>query len=176
MLYVYVHMKNTGYQLATFAMGCFWQPDYIFSKVKGVASTRVGYTGGDPSLREPTYEEVSSGTTGYAEAIEITFDPKVITYAQLLDLFWQNHDPTTINRQGPDVGAQYRSAIFYHSEEQRAQALASKAKWLPRLIDPSRKIVTEIKQASTFYVAEEYHQKYLETNNRTCHISQRVFR
>lgn len=157
-------------------MGCFWQPDYIFPKIKGVLNTRVGYTGGDSSLKDPTYEEVCSDTSGYAEAIEIEFDPEVITYDQLLDVFWQNHDPTTLNRQGPDVGSQYRSAIFYHNEKQHAQALASKSKWESRLIDPTKEIVTEIVPASTFYAAEDYHQKYLVKNNKTCHISKKVFR
>lgn len=159
---------------ATFAMGCFWQPDYVFSKVKGVVATRVGYTGCNTE-GTPNYEQVCSGKTGCAEAIEITFDPKVITYNQLLDIFWMKHDPTQMNRQGPDVGTQYRSAIFYHTPEQKKQAVASEATWKKRLIDPAT-IVTEISKATVFYPAEAYHQKYLEKTGRACHLSRSVFR
>ncbi len=163
-------------QLATFAMGCFWQPDYIFAKVKGIVKTRVGYTGCDPKCKNPTYEQVCSDKTGCAEAIEITFNPKQISYNKLLDLFWKNHDPTQMNRQGPDIGNQYRSAIFYHNEEQKQVALKSKAKYQTKLIDKSKKIVTQIIPASEFYPAEEYHQNYLEKTGRVCHISTSPFK
>lgn len=163
-------------QVATFAMGCFWQPEYVFSKIKGILKTRVGYTGCNSTCTNPDYEEVCSGTTGCAEAIEITFDPGKITYEELLDIFWTHHDPTQMNRQGPDVGTQYRSAIFYHDEKQKKLALASQKKWEPNLIDATKKIVTEITQASTFYEAEEYHQQYLDKTGRACHIPRKVFK
>ncbi len=161
---------------ATFAMGCFWQPDYIFSKVHGVIKTIVGYTGCKKGCNNPSYEEVCSSGTGCAEAIEIIFDPKVISYDELLDIFWTNHDPTTLNRQGPDTGTQYRSAIYYHDENQKKAILKSKAKWEKKLINKDMKIVTEIEKASEFYPAEKYHQKYLEKTGRSCHISRSVFR
>lgn len=161
---------------AVFAMGCFWQPDYVFAKIKGVLKTRVGYTGCNPECTNPTYEEVCSTQSGCAEAIEITFDPKKITYEELLDLFWKNHDPTQMNRQGPDVGTQYRSAIFYQNETQEKQALASKNKWEKRLTDKKLKIVTELSPAVTFYPAEDYHQNYLEKTGRSCHISRSPFK
>ena len=162
-------------QKTTFAMGCFWQPDYIFSKVEGVISVKVGYTGCDKDCENPSYEEVCSNKTGCAEAIEIEFNPEIITYNELLDLFWKNHDPTTLNRQGPDVGSQYRSAIFYHNEKQRKETLVSKEKWEKRLIDKNKKIATEFVKAGKFYSAEDYHQKYLEKTGRVCHISKSVF-
>lgn len=157
-------------------MGCFWQPDYIFSKIQGIIKTQVGYTGCNKEYNNPSYEEVCSSETGCAEAIEIIFDPDKISYDELLDLFWTNHNPTTMNRQGPDVGTQYRSAIYYHNERQKALILKSKKKWERRLIDKSMKIVTEIEPASTFYSAEDYHQKYLEKTGRSCHISRSVFK
>lgn len=161
------------FNVATFAMGCFWQPDYIFSKVSGVIKTQVGYTGCDSSCINPSYEEVCSSRTGCAEAIQIEFNPGVISYEGLLDLFWQNHDSTQMNRQGPDVGTQYRSAIFYHNKQQKKLALESKKKWKLRLKDKSKKIVTEITKASAFYEAEKYHQKYLDKTGGACHISER---
>ncbi len=161
---------------ATFAMGCFWQPDYIFSKIPGIIKTAVGYTGCSKDCKNPNYEEVCSDETGCAEAIQIIFNPKKITYQELLDLFWTNHNPTTMNQQGPDIGTQYRSAIFYHNEKQRTLAIASKEKWEKLLKDKSRKIVTEIVKASAFYPAENYHQKYLEKTGRACHIPERVFK
>lgn len=161
---------------AIFAMGCFWQPQYIFGKVKGVIKTRVGYIGGRESIKKPTYEQVCSDATGYAEAIEISFNEKIISYDELLDLFWISHDPTTLDRQGPDIGSQYRSAIFYMDDNQKKQALKSLDKWSRRLIDSKMKIVTEITKASTFYDAEDYHQNFLERTGRTCHIAKRVFR
>jgi peptide-methionine (S)-S-oxide reductase len=144
---------------ATFAAGCFWGVEAAFRQIKGVKSTAVGYIGG--RLENPSYEDVCTDQTGHAEAVEVTFDPLEVPYEELLEVFWENHDPTTLNRQGPDVGAQYRSAIFYHSPAQEAAARASKEK-----LDQSgryrRPIVTEITPASTFYRAEDYHQQYLE--------------
>jgi len=161
---------------AIFAMGCFWQPDYIFSRVSGVIKTRVGYTGCNNRFPNPTYEQVCSAETGCAEAIEITFDPKIINYDELLDIFWTNHDPTTMDRQGPDVGTQYRSAIFYLDDKQKKCALASKKKWNPKLLDKNAKIVTQIVEATEFHEAERYHQKYLDNTGRSCHISKRAFK
>jgi len=143
---------------AIFAAGCFWGVELNYSKVDGVLETRVGYCGGDTT--DPTYEAVCGKTTGHAEAIEIKYDPQVVTYDQLLDNLWEFHDPTTLNRQGPDEGSQYRSAIFYISEEQKTSAEKSIA-----ATDGSGKfkdtIVTEISPATKFWPAEEYHQKYL---------------
>lgn len=142
---------------ATFAAGCFWGVEDAFMNVTGVTATRVGYTGGH--TENPTYRDVCSGDTGHAEALEITFDPSLISYGQLLAIFWECHDPTQLNRQGPDFGSQYRSAIFYHSAEQRQAAEAARDR-----LDQSgrlrRRVVTEINAASTFWEAEEYHQKY----------------
>lgn len=163
-------------ETAIFGMGCFWQPDYVFSRVHGVLKTRVGYTGCNDDCTNPTYEEVCSSMSGCAEAIEITYDSSKITYDELLDMFWTNHDPTQMNRQGPDIGTQYRSAIFYNDEKQKKLALASKKKWGTRLLDKTKKIMTEITQAATFYAAEDYHQKYLDKTGRACHIAQRVFK
>ena len=142
---------------ATFAAGCFWGVEAAFSKPNGVISTTVGYTGG--RLHDPTYEDVCSDKTGHAEAVQITYDPGVVSYEKLLDLFWKIHDPTTPNRQGPDVGSQYRSAVFYHDPEQLRAAEKSKQNHQPNLAKP---IVTEIVPASAFYKAEEYHQQYLK--------------
>ena len=144
---------------ATFAAGCFWGVESAFRKVPGVVSATVGYTGG--SHENPTYEDVCTGRTGHAEAVQLEYDPSTVTYEELLDVFWNIHDPTTPNRQGPDVGSQYRSAIFSHDDEQEAAAIASKEKLdgSGRLPKP---IVTEIAPASTFYRAEDYHQGYLE--------------
>jgi peptide-methionine (S)-S-oxide reductase len=142
---------------ATFAAGCFWGVEDAFTSVPGVVSTRVGYLGG--SREHPTYHDVCSGMTGHAEAVEVTFDPAVILYDKLLDIFWQSHDPTQLNRQGPDHGTQYRSVIFYHSTYQKLTAENS----LTRLDCSGRlrsRIVTEIVPVSTFWEAEEYHQKY----------------
>ncbi len=143
---------------ATFGAGCFWHVEETFRHLKGVLSTTVGYTGG--TLKNPTYEDVCTDKTGHAEVVELTYDPKIITYAELLMVFWDIHDPTTKNRQGPDVGTQYRSAIFYHSPEQQTTAELSK-KNLEQKRKYSKKIVTEITKATTFYPAEEYHQQYL---------------
>ena len=169
-------MKDKEFEKATFAMGCFWQPDYVFSKISGVVETVVGYTGCNPNCKNPAYEDVCSDETNCAEAIEITFDSKKISYEKPLDIFWTHHNPTTLNRQGPDFGSQYRSTIFYHNEKQKSFALKSKIKWEKRLIDKSKKIVTEIAKASEFYKAEDYHQKYLVKTGRVCHIPERVFK
>jgi peptide-methionine (S)-S-oxide reductase len=154
--------------IATFAAGCFWGVEDAFRGVKGVKSTTVGYTGGH--TKNPTYKDVCSHTTGHAEAVEVEFDPKQASYQQLLDLFWEIHDPTQLNRQGPDVGTQYRSAIFYHDAEQEAAARASKVAQ-----EKSGKyhgpVVTEIAPAPEFYRAEDYHQQYLEKRGvKSCHF------
>ncbi|MFH1239101.1 MAG: peptide-methionine (S)-S-oxide reductase MsrA [bacterium] len=144
---------------ATFAAGCFWGVEESFRQVKGVISTTVGYTGGH--FKNPTYKEICSGKTGHAEAIQIEYDPTVVSYNQLLDMFWKIHNPTTKNRQGPDIGTQYRSAIFFHNKAQESAAIASKEKLDKSGIYKS-KIVTEIVPATEFYRAEEYHQQYYE--------------
>ncbi len=144
---------------ATFAAGCFWGVEAAFRQIPGVVSVRVGYTGGH--YPNPTYGDVCSGKTGHAEAVEVTFEGSKVSYKQLLDEFWKMHDPTTPNRQGPDVGSQYRSAIFFHSPEQEAAARKSKDR-LERSGQRGRPIVTQIVQASEFYPAEEYHQRYFE--------------
>ena len=151
---------------ATFAAGCFWGVEVDFRNTPGVTAVQVGYTGGHAD--SPTYEQVCSGTTGHAEAVEVTFDPKEVSYAELVDAFWELHDPTQVNRQGWDVGTQYRSAIFTHSPEQTAIASESKARAEARL---QRPIATEIVPATTFWPAEEYHQQYLVKQGRaTCRI------
>lgn len=146
-------------QKAIFAAGCFWGVESNFRKVEGVISTRVGYIGG--SFSEPTYKDVCSHKTGHAEAIEIAFDPSKVTYDELLDMFWSIHDPTTLNRQGPDIGTQYRSVIFYINSEQKKKALNSKTR-LEASKRNKRAIVTQIVSASDFWEAEEYHQQYVE--------------
>jgi len=151
--------SSAGLEKATFAGGCFWCMQPPYDKLKGVVSTKVGYTGG--SKKNPTYEEVSSGTTGHAEAVEIMYDPTLTRYDELLDIFWHNIDPTTLNKQFADSGTQYRTAIFYHNEEQKRLALASKEA-LERSGNFARPLVTEIVPASEFYPAEDYHQKYYE--------------
>jgi peptide-methionine (S)-S-oxide reductase len=153
---------------ATFGAGCFWGVEAAFREVKGVKETAVGYAGG--TLDNPTYQDVCTDRTGHAEVVQVEYDPNVVSYQQLLDVFWGNHDPTTVNRQGPDVGTQYRSVIFYHSPEQQALAEASKEKQQAsgRF---KRSIVTQILPAPTFYRAEDYHQQYLEKRGMTrCHI------
>jgi len=144
---------------ATFAAGCFWGVEATFRQVEGVLSTAVGYTGG--RLENPSYRAVCTDTTGHAEAVDVEYDPSRVTYEQLLGIFWENHDPTTLNRQGPDFGSQYRSAIFYHDSLQETAARESREKRNASGRYP-RPIVTEITAASTFYRAEEYHQQYLE--------------
>jgi peptide-methionine (S)-S-oxide reductase len=151
---------------AIFGAGCFWGVESAFRRIKGVTSTQVGYSGGHyPS---PTYSDVCSGATGHAEVVEVEYDPSVVSYEQLLDVFWENHDPTTLNRQGPDVGTQYRSAIFYHTPEEQAAALASKER-LEKSGRYVRPIVTQILPASEFYRAEEYHQQYFDKRGVSDH-------
>jgi len=153
---------------ASFAAGCFWGVEAAFRQVPGVLATAVGYEGG--TTENPTYEEVCRKNTGHAETVEVDFDPARVSYAQLLDVFWENHDPTTLNRQGPDVGEQYRSAIFFHDGEQEREARASKEK-LEKSGRYRRPIVTEITPASKFWKAEDYHQQYLEKRGlATCRI------
>jgi peptide-methionine (S)-S-oxide reductase len=155
-----------GRERATFGAGCFWGVEAKFRQVEGVTDTAVGYSGG--SLVNPTYRAVCSDRTGHAEVVLVEFDPSVVSYEKLLDVFWNGHDPTTLNRQGPDVGTQYRSVIFYHSEQQKAAAEASKRK-LEQSARFNRPIVTQIEPAHPFYRAEEYHQRYLEKRGRaTC--------
>lgn len=153
--------------IATFAAGCFWGVEAKFRQLPGVKNTRVGYTGGH--TENPDYKLVCTGETGHAEAIEVEFDPTVISFGQLLDFFWQIHNPTTPNRQGPDVGTQYRSAVFYHDAEQKEQAENRKQELNAGGVF-SQPIVTEITAASEFYPAEEYHQCYLEKRGQgSCH-------
>ena len=150
---------------ATFGAGFFWGVEATFRRLAGVKSTQVGYLGG--ALKNPTYEQVCTDRTGHAEVVEVTFDPATISYHDLLEVFWENHNPTTLNRQGPDVGAQYRSAIFFHSPEQEAEARRSRDAAQARF---SRPIVTEITPTSEFWRAEEYHQQYLEKRGLShCH-------
>ncbi len=155
-------MSSQPTHKATFAAGCFWGVESVFRKIDGVTGARVGYIGGHTDA--PTYAQVCTDKTGHAEAIEITFDPDQVSYRQLLEIFWENHDPTTLNRQGPDTGTQYRSAIFYHDKDQQKIAQESKLALAEsrRYPDP---IVTEIIAASTFYPAEEYHQNYCEKHH-----------
>jgi peptide-methionine (S)-S-oxide reductase len=152
---------------ATFGAGCFWGVEERYRHIPGVIETAVGYMGG--TVKDPTYHQVCNDTTGHAEVVHLTYDPRVVSYEQLLKVFWENHNPTTLNRQGPDVGTQYRSVIFTHSEEQRARALASKEQ-LEASHLWKNPIVTEIVPAEPFYRAEEYHQKYLLKNGGVCHF------
>ena len=162
-------MAAEDLKVATFAAGCFWGVEESFRLVPGVVATRVGYTGG--TRVNPTYDDVCSDKTGHAEAVEVRFDPREVSYEKLLEVFWKIHDPTTINRQGPDSGSQYRSAIFYHDAEQEKIARAS-VKALERSGRFKRAIVTQIEPAREFYPAEEYHQKYFKKRGiaPTCHI------
>jgi peptide methionine sulfoxide reductase msrA/msrB len=166
---VFVPFESAKLEKATFAAGCFWGVEEVFRNVKGVVSTRAGYTGG--TFKNPTYEDVCKGKTGHAEAVEIEFDPAQVTYEQLLDVFWDMHDPTTLNQQGPDVGAQYRSAIFYHSPAQEKAASFSKEK-LNKSKRFKNPVVTEIVKAGEFYGAEDYHQCYFQKRGikPVCHI------
>jgi peptide-methionine (S)-S-oxide reductase len=152
---------QTKTEQATFGTGCFWCTEAIFQRVKGVIRVESGYSGGQ--VKNPTYKQVTTGTTGHAEVLRIEYDPRQISYETLLEVFWHTHDPTTLNRQGADVGPQYRSVIFYHNEAQRTKALASKAKTEKAKLwkDP---IVTEISPLSTYYPAEDYHQNYFNNN------------
>jgi len=150
---------------ATFGAGCFWGVEAAFRKIQGVVSTTVGYSGG--SSKNPTYKDVCSGRTGHAEVVQVEYDPSKTSYEELLNVFWSVHDPTQLNRQGPDVGTQYRSVIFFYNAEQEAAAKAAKAH-LERSGRYRKPIVTEIIPASEFYMAEEYHQQYFEKNRMTC--------
>lgn len=148
-------------QKATFGMGCFWCSEALFQRLNGVSSVRSGYEGGD--VANPSYEDVCTGTTGHAEVIEVTYDPLKIKYDELLEVFWKSHDPTTLNRQGADVGTQYRSVVFYHNEEQKQIA----EKYKKELNDTKafgKPVVTAINKASTFYMADNYHQDYFNKN------------
>ncbi len=146
-------------EIAIFGAGCFWGIEAAFMKIKGVISTTVGYMGGD--LENPTYEDVCTNKTGHVEVVKVEFDSSVISYEELLEVFWNIHNPTQIDMQGPDIGTQYRSIIFYQNEEQKIKAEESKSK-LEKSKKYSKPIATEITKAKTFYKAEEYHQKYLE--------------
>lgn len=153
---------------ATFAAGCFWGVEATFRQIPGVISTRVGFTGGHTP--DPTYKEVCTDRTGHAEAVEVEFDASKVSYGELINVFWENHDPTQLNRQGPDWGTQYRTAIFYHSPDQQTQAEASKQA-LEKSHRYSKPIATQIVPAGTFYPAEEYHQQYLEKRGlASCHV------
>ncbi len=155
-------------QTATFGAGCFWGVEAEFRQLKGVTDTAVGYMGG--TLKNPTYQDVCTDRTGHAEVVQVHYDPEQVAYEELLRVFWENHDPTTKNRQGPDVGSQYRSAIFYYSPEQEAAARKSKDE-MDRSGRFKRAIVTEIVAAPEFWPAEEYHQRYLEKRGLAhCHL------
>ncbi len=155
-------------EIATFGAGCFWGVEATFRQIPGVQETAVGYLGG--TVPNPTYEDVCSDETGHAEVVQVTYDPSAVSYDKLLEVFWTSHDPTTLDRQGPDVGRQYRSAVFYHSPEQEAAARASKQR-LEASGRFRRPIVTEITPASKFWRAEDHHQQYLEKRGlASCHI------
>jgi peptide-methionine (S)-S-oxide reductase len=161
--------ENTHTSTATFAAGCFWGVEATFRQLAGVRATAVGYIGGHKD--NPTYEDVCYRDTGHAEAVQVEYDPAQVSYDELLAVFFENHDPTTLNRQGPDVGEQYRSGVFYHDNGQRDAALAAKER-LQASGRYRRPIVTEITPAATFYRAEEYHQRYLEKRGlASCHVS-----
>ena len=154
---------------ATFGAGCFWGVEETFRQMKGVVSTAVGYEGG--ALERPTYKDVCTDQTGHAEVVEVDFDPEKVGFEQLLDSFFTLHDPTTLNRQGPDWGTQYRSAVFFHSPEQEAQARAKIEQLTAEGRFQPRRIVTRVEPAQTFWRAEEYHQRYLEKRGlASCHI------
>ncbi len=159
--------RGANMATATFGAGCFWGVEEAFRRVPGVLSTAVGYMGG--TLDNPSYRDVCTGRTGHAEVVQLEFDPTEVRYETLLDVFWDLHDPTTLNRQGPDIGTQYRSAIFAHDEAQLAAALASK-EGLDASGELRRPIVTQVVPAATFWRAEEYHQRYIEKNGGGCHI------
>lgn len=160
------NMKGNILEKATFGAGCFWGVEDAFRKLEGVVETQVGYSGGN--FDHPSYQDVCSGVTSHAEVVEVTFNPEIITYNDLLDVFWNIHNPTTLNRQGPDIGDQYRSVIFYHNSQQERLARESKQE-LEESGRYPRKIVTEIMPVSTFWRAEEYHQKYFEkTGQKSC--------
>jgi peptide-methionine (S)-S-oxide reductase len=160
-------MEST--ETATFGGGCFWCTEAIFKRLRGVSSVVSGYSGGE--MENPSYDEVSMGSTNHAEAVQVKFDPKIISYDRLLEIFWATHNPTTLNRQGNDVGTQYRSIIFYHNSEQKEKALKSKEK-MGKLGKYKDKIVTQIEPFKNFFDAESYHQNYYERNpgNSYCSI------
>ncbi|HEY7349529.1 MAG TPA: peptide-methionine (S)-S-oxide reductase MsrA [Ktedonobacterales bacterium] len=161
-------MSETLLQKATFGAGCFWGVEAAYRQVKGVVSTEVGYEGG--TFDTPTYRDVCTDQTGHAEVVEVTYDPARVSYEELLNVFWDNHNPTQLNRQGPDTGTQYRSVIFFHTPEQQAAATASKEA-LARSERYKKPIVTEITPAGAFYKAEDYHQQYLEKRGlSSCHL------
>ncbi|CAM2066465.1 Peptide methionine sulfoxide reductase MsrA [Sulfidibacter corallicola] len=153
--------EGTAMEKATFGAGCFWCVEAVFERLKGVETVESGYTGGH--TKNPTYKEICTGRTGHAEVVQITFDPKVVSFGELLEVFWKTHDPTTLNRQGNDVGTQYRSAVFYHDDQQKAEAEKYKKKLDEAGVfdDP---IVTEISPLGVYYAAENYHQEYFEQN------------
>ena len=159
------------YEKAIFAAGCFWGVEYVFSKFSGIFNIKSGYSGG--KTKNPTYEEVCSGSTSHAESIFLEYDPKVISYNKLLEIFFKCHDPTTVNRQGPDIGSQYRSIIFYFNDKQRILANKAKEKFKKIL---NKKIITEILPATEFYRAESYHQKYYEKKGSFpyCHVVPKI--
>lgn len=159
-------VNEDAYKIATFGAGCFWGVEEAFRKANGVEMTAVGYMGG--SLQNPTYKDVCTGRTGHAEVVQVTYDPSKISYEQLLDIFWSVHDPTQLNRQGPDIGSNYRSVIFYHDAEQGRLARKSKEKIEVSGMFGFRKIMTVIVPASEFYRAEEYHQRYYEKHGGSC--------
>ncbi len=161
-----VTKKNS--ELATFGAGCFWGVEEAFRTVKGVVSTAAGYMGG--KMKNPSYEDVCTDKTGHAEVVQVEYDPQQVSYEKILGIFWDNHNPTQMNRQGWDVGKQYRSVVFYHSEEQKKSAEKSKMQ-LEKSGKWNKPIVTSIEPAQTFYKAEEYHQKYLMKRGlQTCHV------
>jgi peptide-methionine (S)-S-oxide reductase len=163
-----VYRREDNMKKAMFGAGCFWGVEETFRKVKGVVETAVGYSGG--TMETPTYEDVCTDKTGHAEVVEIVYDPSLVSYEELLDIFWNSHNPTTPNRQGPDIGTQYRSVIFFHGAEQEATARASKER-LQQSGKYGKEIVTEIIPALKFYRAEEYHQRYLEKRGQgSCRI------
>jgi peptide-methionine (S)-S-oxide reductase len=159
---VQTSVNKDGLETATFGAGCFWCVEAVFQQLEGVKTVASGYTGG--RIENPTYKQVSAGNTGHAEVIQLTYDPQVVSFAELLEVFWQTHDPTTLNRQGADVGTQYRSAIFYHTPEQKALAEKYKQE-LDAAGAFNSPIVTEIVPASKFYKAEDYHQNYYNLNS-----------
>ena len=159
-------MEHSTHDTATFGAGCFWGVEAAYRQIQGVKSTRVGYAGG--AVDDPTYKEVCTDTTGHAEVVEVTYDPGRVSYEELLEVFWANHDPTQVNRQGPDVGTQYRTVVFFHSPEQEKSAIASRDAVQERI---DRPIATEIVPAQRFWEAEDYHQQYLEKRGlSTCRI------
>lgn len=157
-----MNTQKAGTEIATFGSGCFWCTEAIFLEVEGVEKVESGYEGG--KVKNPSYKEVCSGLTGHAEVVQLTFDPKVVTYEALLEIFWKTHDPTTINQQGADIGSQYRSVIFYHNEEQKAKAEYYKKRLQEEGVF-DKPIVTEISPAQPFYKAEDYHQNYYSLNS-----------